>query len=402
MIREGEFPQGLTRRDLFKLAALAGGGYTALRGSQAIGEHTLPAWSQDLTVLPPQVPVPSALLGLSANFPYFYRWIDNSRVMDRFWADKEATGIRYVRQFPPSRDAFEPELGSYRFDLLENIPRSAELIPAEFNLIDGYWIFHSEKGDWSYKGKTKPNSAYLKPEYGSLKDQRLAFFTNDYLIGSFIKRAVEMINYLRGARGIIAFSIGNEIEPPVDDLGYARELVTTWYSKVAPPIKEVIGETPILSGLSDPDLLDANEAKKIGLAADTFHVFPHAIIDGKINRLAESLKGRPRQLPLICQEIGFYSRLERGRFTLTIPSEVQDIMFSWMLDYVFSKFSEVNQIDGWKRGNFGGVGIWRFTFEGNPHDDGFDFTPRKLPKSLETLFKCDDFLQASSLASNVA
>lgn len=378
----------LDRRDFIKYTLLATAGYAALNKSTSV--DSLPLWHRDLQVLPPQFPIHSDLRGIAVNFPYLSSWLEYPGILNGIMDDARQVGASYIRVF--LSDKFESELGKYEFGYLENVAMLSEKFPLQVEIIDGYKIFHSENYAPSYL-PSKPESPYLLGETGDLRSQRLNIFKDGRAREKLIEREFAVARFFKNIPGVVALSIGNEIEPPVDAHEEAQEIMMELYPLLVAAVREAAPQKPLLSGVADPTLL-------VGLdLIDTIHIYPE-IFTNKLEDIFARLKKQPRKSPLICQEIGIPSFLKWGSFELPIP--FHDRLSAAFIDRSLARFVDVNEEDGWKRFNLGGVVLWRLTYVGNPHRDGFGLIPQRQPLTMDILRKWQDFYTSNSPANNVA
>lgn len=387
VIEQGQ-QRGLDRRDFLKYTLLAAVGYTAL--NKSTNGDSLPPWHRDLRILPPQFPLPSNLGGIAVNFPYLSSWLAYPGILNGILEDAGQIGANYIRVF--ISDKFESELGGYEFGYLENVAKLSEKFPLQVEIIDGYKIFHSDKHAPSYS-PSKPESPYLLEESGDLRNQRLSLFKDGRAREKLIEREFVVARFFNSVPGVIALSIGNEIEPPVDNHDRAQELMMELYPLLVAAVREAAPQKPLLSGVGDPTLVVDLDL------IDTIHIYPE-IFSTKLEDIFTRLRKHPRKAPFICQEIGFPSVLKWGNFELPIP--FNDRLSAAFIDRTLAKFVEVNEEDGWKRFNLEGVVLWRLTYDGNPHRDGFGLIPKWRPLTMGVVREWQDFYTSNPPANNVA
>ena len=390
MAVEQNYPQSLTRRNfLIKSTFLATVGYVGLRSNDILEEVSSPLHS-DLQILPPQFQAPPSLRGIAVNFPYLTSWLEYPGILGEILRSATEIGAVYIRAFPSKKS--ETELGRYEYGYLENIAYLSERFPLQVEIIDGYPIFHSEKWSPSYS-PTVPESPYLIKENGDLKAQRLAIFHDGRARESLVAREYEVARFFRDVPGVIALSIGNEIEPPTESHEEAQELMAELYPLLVQAAREGASNKPLLSGVADPTLVPDG----LGLI-DTLHIYPE-FFSNKFEGIMARLRSHPRSTPMICQEIGYPSVLKLNDREIPIP--FHDRLRAGFIDRTLAKFVEINAQDRWKRLQLDGVVLWRLTFDGNPHKDGFGIIPAHALATMETISSWQRFFK-SSPANNAA
>lgn len=364
-----KIPKGITRRKFLIGGAFLGTGLLVSRWSaENVAQNFFPSFDlerlKDFTVLSPEYPAPSELTGINLNAPFLWRTLDSSDKIEKAFYNARQFSARTIRVF--INDEFEPELGKYRFEVLGKIKKLAQKFPLQVDLFDAFSLVHANKLNPVYS-----SSALSSPYLMEKKD----FFTDQSIQETFLERVRKIVEDLDKTPGIVAWSVANELAPPIENKKEAREILTNWYEKVVTEIREIDPKRPILSGVADPNLLDEERLKACGLSANTIHLYP-------FSGSSENILNAQQQklLPLICQEIGFPSRIFGFPFSFAY-----DELLSRFLSHNFSSFFEVNEKEKWLRPKITSIGLWRLTFEGDSHQDGFGIDPKKLPQTLKVL-----------------
>lgn len=368
----------LSRREFLITGAFAGAGFLAIKWDvEKVAQNFSPTFNleklKDFTVLPPEFPTPSKLVGINLNAPFLWQEVDSPEKIERAIENANQFGARTIRVFV--NDEFEPELEDYHFEVLEKIEKLAQKFPLQVDLFDAYPLLHASDFNPVY-GSSSLSSPYLVIKEKTLIQQQLDFFTDKSIEKIFLRRVKEIIGSLNHVPGIAAWSVANELAPPTQTGKRAKEILTSWYEKVVTEIRKIDKERPILSGVADPTLLDEERLKACGLSANTIHLYP----DLTENAFRLYQTNHKRVLPLICQEIGFPSKIFDFSF-----SSIHDELFSRFLSHNFSSFFEINEKEKWLKPKITSISLWHLSFPGDSHRDGFELTPENLPKTLKVL-----------------
>lgn len=390
---------GRSRRSF--LIATAALGLTSLLGIKAKGlpETFFPIADLDqllgFRVLPPEHPVDANLTGILPNHPLLWMHANSKEKIDHELEKLRKIPTRLIRTFLDDR--VEPALGKYRFDYLDLVAKLGEEVSLEVDLHDAFNILHSEKLNNSYASHESTSPYLGKRDGRGLEERRIAFFQDPSIIEATQNRFYTIVSYLKGVRGIKAWCVGNEFEA-------AGDVLNNWYAQMLPVIQEADSTRPILSGVADPNSIDEERLKPLGLSANTIHIFPEPqiLIGGNLSNILGSnlerkmksyLSDHRRVLPLVCQEIGF-PRLP-GDFAY-------DFLFSRFLNAALLCFIEVNQKDGWIRPLATGLGPWKFAAE-EKESDGHEIVPDEIPETLSTFWSWNEIMEkANSPSSNAA
>lgn len=361
--------RGISRRELLIGGAFLGADFLASSwGLERIASNLFSSPNfeklKDYTVLPPEFPTPSKLIGINLNAPFLWREVDSPDKIEKAVRNARQFGARTIRVF--INDEFELELGDYHLEVLEKIDRLAQKFPLQVDLFDAYPLLCSNKFNPVY-GLSSLSSPYLV--------EKQNFFTNQFIQETFLERIRKIVGCLNKTPGIIAWSVANELAPPVQTRERAKKILTDWYEKVIMAIRQIDQKRPILSGVANPTLLDEERLKKSGLTANTIHLYPFS---GSSENILHAQ--HQKILPLVCQEIGFPSRIFGFSFSFA-----HDELFSRYLSHNFSSFFEINEKEKWLKPKITSLGLWRLTFEGDFHQDGFGIDPEKSPQTLKVL-----------------
>lgn len=368
--------RGINRREFLIGGAFWGVGLLASSwGLERITNNLSPSLNlekfHNFTVLPPENPLPSELSGIHLNSPFLWKCVDSPEILETAIRNAHQFDARTIRIF--INDEFEPNLGDYRPEVLEKIEKLAQKFPLQVDLFDAYPLLHAHKFNVIY-GPSSLSSPYLMAkEEKSLVQRQLDFFTDKTIGEIFLRRTRKIIERLNHTPGIVAWSVANELVPPVKSKKEAQKLLSDWYEKVVITIRQLDKKRPIISGVADPNLLDEKRLKKCGLTANTLHLYPFS---GDIENVLQNQE----VLPLVCQEIGFPHEFLGFSFSL-----VYDELFSRFLSHALFRSIEVNEKERWIRPKVTGVGLWRLSSPGDGHQDGFELTPKNLPKTLRVL-----------------
>jgi len=370
----------LSRRRLITLGGLAAAGVVtaplAWKINKLIGENFEPVGNLeallDFTVLPPKIPTPPELRGIIMNSPFLWQHTDIPDAIDRAVENARAFESKTIRVF--INDTYEPELSHFEPWVLENTKVLTEKFPLIVDLFDAYPLLHSNKPNIIY-GSWPLTSPYLVKTKGrSLIDQQLAFFVDPDLVEIFLNRARSIVDSLKSSR-VVAWSVANELIPPVGTPEEKREILTTWYEKVLREIRRLDPNRPIVSGVADPTLLDEQRLKTAGLTANTIHLYP-----GGPDNWIRILASHHQCLPWIIQEIGFPTKA----LGIQLGSLRDELLASFLVDRLL-RFIKVDEKNRTVKPESESLGIWRLTFEGDWHDDGFSVSPQSLPKTSKIL-----------------
>lgn len=374
--------RGISRRKFLIGGTFLGAGFLASGwGMERIARNFSPSLDleklKDFAVLPPDRPAPYELTGINLNSPFLWREVDSPEKIERAIQNANQFGARTIRIF--INDEFEPELGNYRLEVLEKIEKLAQRFPLQVDLFDAYHLLHANKFNVVH-GSSSLSSPYLMPKKEkSLMQRQLDFFTDETIQEVFLRRVKAILEHLNHVPQIVAWSVANELVPPAGSKKEARKILTNWYEKVVSAIRQIDKERPIVSGVADPGLLDEERLIRCGLSANSIHLYPD-FLGTPENNLKFYQNQYQKALPLICQEIGFPSRLLGISFSFAY-----DELFSAFLSHHLSSFIEVNEGRRWVKPKVTTIGLWRLSFEGDHHRDGFEISPEKLPQTLKVL-----------------
>lgn len=368
--------RGLSRREFLIGGAFLGASFLASKwGVEKVAQNFSPTFDlerlKDFTILPPERPAPSELTGINLNVPFLWREVDSPEKIERAIENAQQFDARTIRVF--INDEFEPELGDYRFEVLEKIEKLAQKFPLQVDLFDAFSLLRANKFNPVY-GSSLLSSPYLVAD----------FFTDKPIREIFLERVRKIVSQLNHVPKIVAWSVANELKPSARTKEEARKVLTDWYEEVIKTIRHLDPKRPILSGVADPTLLDEERLKACGLTANTIHFYP----DPTENAFRFYQTNYKKVLPLICQEIGFPSKIFGFSFSFA-----HDELFSRFLSYCFSQFIEINEKEKWLRPNLTSIGLWRLSFEGDPHQDGFGLSPEKSPQTLKVLQVWEEIIE---------
>lgn len=361
-------PIGISRRKFLIGGVFGGASFLASKyGVERVAQNFSPSFDlekfRDFSVLSPEFPTPTELIGVNLNAPFLWREVNSPEKIERAIKNAHQFGAQTIRVFV--NDEFEPELGNYQFEVLTKIKKLAQKYPLQVDLFDAFSLVHANKLNPVYSSSAL-SSPYLMEKKG--------FFTNQSIQETFLERVRKIVEDLNKTPGIVAWSVANEVALPAQTIEKAKETLTSWYEKVITEIRKIDKERPVLSGVADPTLLDEERLKRCGLTANTLHLYPFSGDENSLNTQSQ------KSLPLVCQEIGFPSRIFGFSFSF-----IHDEIFSRYLSHNFSSFFEVNEKEKWLRPRVTSIGLWRLTFEGDSHQDGFGIDPKESPQTLKVL-----------------
>jgi hypothetical protein len=359
------FDRKINRRKFLKFILLGTGLFSTSSG--CFPEKEIKKF-ENFSLLPPENPSPSFLRGINLNAPFLWQDVDYPEKIANAFKNAEKIGARNIRVF--INDLFEPELGRYNFDVLEKIKKLAQIspFPLQVDLFDAFSLSHFGKFNLFHSSSPSP-SPYLTGD----------FFNDERLRNFFLRRVETIILFFGDIKNIVSWSVANELEPK-GTKEEKREILTRWYEEIIKKIKEIDPERPILSGLSDPQLIDEEKLRKLGLTANTIHFYPDLFQTSQ----------PPGKIPLVCQEIGFPSRIAE----IKIPDSLYDIFFSNFLNNSFLNFAEINEEKGLLRLKTDSFWLWRLSYEGDLHQDGFEIIPQRIPRTLETISSLKRILES--------
>ncbi len=372
----------LNRRELITLGGLAAAGVVtaplAREIKKLIGENFEPVGNLeallDFTVLPPKIPTPPELRGIIMNSPFLWQYIGIPDATDQAIENARAFGSKAIRVF--INDTYQPELSHFEPWVLDDIKVLTEKFPLMVDLFDAYPLLHSNKPNAIY-GSWPLTSPYLVKTKGrSLIDQQMAFFVDPALVEIFLNRVRSIVGSLKSSR-VVAWSVANELIPPVGTPEEKREILTTWYEKVLREIRRLDQNRSIVSGVADPTLLDEQRLKTAGLTANTIHLYPDP---GGLDNLIRILASHRECLPWIIQEIGFPAQA----WGVQLGSLRDELLASFLVHRLL-RFIRVDEKKRTVKPESESLGIWRLTFEGDWHNDGFSVSPQSLPKTTKIL-----------------
>lgn len=386
----------ITRRKAIQGAILAGGVGIYLVG-RSIPEipkvfHPISSLNDLLgfKTLPPEFAVDPALAVITPNHPFLWRHIDSKERIDQEIekASKLPTRADRVILRIFLDDKVEPQLGRYRYDLIDKVVKLAERVDLQIDFFDAYNLLHSDRPSLSY-GVREPSSPYLGGREGrSIQDRKLAFFADPAMIEAFRNRVYEIGGRLKNIPGFKVISIGNEFDAP-------PALLNNWLERVLPVFKDISSGRPIIPGVADPTLIDEERLHPLGLTANTIHIYPNLLGSNLETIMARYLSDKhTRVMPLVCQEIGY-------------PRLPGDIAYDWLsaqfLNSTLLRFVELNQKDGWIRPIITGVGPWKLATENEAEEsDGHEIAPDEMPQTLGVLWTWHNIIEKSTfLANNV-
>lgn len=307
-----------------------------------------------------ELALPPDLVGLHVNYPFLWKLVDNPPFLQSALANVEKIGAESVRVIINYKS--EPGLGVYDFRVLKKIKRLASLVPLQVDLFDGF-DFRSDYFNPVY-GRAMPRSPYLASPDGKSRAEMLrVFFTDPRLRGHFVNRIQTIVDYFKDEPNITAWSVANELSPPPGiPQKRGRELLNGLYEQAIWAIREVDKQRTIVSGVADPTILDERRLKAAGLDANTIHLY------------GNPLPKYEQYLPLFGQEIGSPRRL----FGVTVSDDLYDTLLSYSLSGILPYFT--------------GLVLWRLSFAGDPHRDGFEIIPENLPRTTDLLHQWRDHL----------
>ena len=375
-------PRSFSRREFIIGSAFLGASLFASKWSvEKVTQNFSPTPNLEefkgFTVLPPEYLTPPEITGINLNSPFLWREVDSPQKIEKAIQNANQFGARTLRVF--INDEFEPELGNYHFKVLEKVEKLAQRFPLQVDLFDAYPLLHANKFNLTH-GSSFLSSPYLSVgKEKSLAQRQLDFFTDETIRKIFLKRVKEIIGRLNHVPQVVAWSVANELAPPVGTKEEARKMLSHWYEKVIITIRQIDKERPIISGVADPTLLDEKRLKESGLSANTIHLYPN-LTDSVGSAFKLYQTQHQKALPLVCQEIGFPSQILGLSFSFA-----HDELFSRYLSHSLSHFVEINKKERWLRPKVTSIGLWRLTFEGDSHQDGLGISPEKLPQTLKIL-----------------
>lgn len=383
----------LSRRDFlkvgtaFSLAASLEAGLTLKKGKlqvvQDIADRISPTFElgrlESIQALSSDFPLPEPLNPICFNSPFLWRVADCSETLDRFAIKvTRITGMHHSSKDTQIRifidDAFENPVGQYHPAVLEQVKILSRRFPLIPDLFDAYQLLHSDKSAcYPSRPITSPYLDLL-PDDLTERDKQLQFFTDPDVREAILERIAFIVNALKDEEGIVAWSVGNEFDPPVDSVTDKKTLLTPFYEDAVRLIRSIDRERPILSGVADPNFLDEEVLKEAGLTANTIHVYDSNKLPAVLGEYR-----RKQHLPLVCQEIGLAGSCNGFNFKFA-----QDFLFYGFLQDVFSNFIEVDQQNGTYKPQVTSLWPWQLTVAGL-NEDGFEIEPDRMQMSCRLL-----------------
>ena len=353
--------------------------FTALPTSEELAEYA---------IIPHEFekPVPAELKGGIVNCAYLTFHANSPAMLDQIAREAREFGASAIRVF--IGDSFGPVE-------LEKIRRLAEKYPLHIDLFDTFRMLHAAKPSLVLTPQKLDSSYLMGAETDEdIRERQLAFFTDPEIRMNFINRVKTIVQNLRDAAGIKVWSVANEPEPPIEDWEEKRKILTDWYVEVIKAIREEDHKRPIVSGVADPTLLDEERLKEVGLTANTIHLYPgfgSSSVDAVSHRY---MNEHMRVLPLFCQEIGYYHRvnLQLPARAFSIPLPLHDQRLSSFLHGTALRFAQVDTRNQTLKLPFTGIGLWQLDYDNPYHKDGFEVKPKDVPLTTQTLKTWGEFL----------
>lgn len=334
-------------------------------------------------VLPFTLSVAPVLAGITPNHPWLWEQIDSREKIDKELEKAGKMPTKLIRIFLDDR--VEPALGRYQRGFFDKVAMLSERVDLQVDLFDAYNLLHSDRPSLSYSSK-EPTSPYLGRKEGkSLTDRKRNFFQDPAMVEAFQKRVFTLVSHLKDARGIKVWSVGNEFEAPT-------EVLSDWYAKILPVIREIDDRRPVVAGVADPTLLDEGRLAPLGLSANTIHIYPD-IVNRSLEKIMDRyINAHSSTVPLICQEIGFPD----------FPGNIgHDWLYSQFLNQALLNLVEVNQRDSWVRPLVAGLGLYRLS-TGEEEPDGHEIIPDELPETMSVVWRWNEIMEKANFPSSNA
>ena len=308
--------------------------------------------------------IPATLTGIIPNCHHL-PYVEDQAVQENLIENIEMTDPVCTRVFLDDR--FEPRPGDYQHTQVDKVAKLSRRIQLTVDLFDAYPALHS----------SKPESPYLVPKLGrDIREKQMAIFTDPEIRHVLARRLKVAVQALKDEPGIKAWGVANELNLRINDITRMRDLHTDLFQELIETILSVDNSRPIFIGIDDPNLIIEERFTRYPVPIiNTIHVYPWP---SHLKLVYDYRSKEDHFLPLVCQEIGYprvYS--ENGRSVIVTPD--YDRTLSQFSIQIFNGLSndELPAISAW--------GPWRISAGDDPHNDGFEIIPAKMPETLATL-----------------
>lgn len=313
--------------------------------------------------------MPASLTGIIPNCHHL-PYIENPEIQEKLIKNIKMSGAVCTRVFLVDR--FEPRLGDYQQAQLDKVAKLSKRMPLTVDLFDAYATLHA----------SAPSSPYLVDKLGrDLKEKQMAIFTDPEIRKALARRLKVAIQALKGELGIKAWGMANELNLRINDIAPMRDLHTDLFQELVETILSVDSSRPIFIGIDDPNLvIEERFTHYRSPIINTIHVYPYS---SHLKMVYDYRSKEEHYLPLAGQEIG-YPRAQRGYEGSVVVTPDYDRTLSQFSIQIFNGLS-THASEGEITPLFSAWGPWRISAEGDPHNDGFEIIPDKMPELSDTL-----------------
>ncbi len=303
--------------------------------------------------------LPEELIGTGFNTPFL--WARSKSTRDNYLESAKNNGQNIHRlNLDFNLKVFQKSLGVYNTEVLDDVETLVDESPPEntfiIPILDGYKLRENIPNAFYANGPI--NSPYLE-DTSSIEatlESQLKFMTGDTYRKYYDERVAVVVDRFKNKPNVL-LEIGNEIAVPYVGV-LAREINTKWYEKSIKTFRDNGYKKTLLTGTSDPDLIDYN------------HIDTEMIVGTDHPYYAKDVV-YPQKVPIILEEIGFPHRLFNK---VNIPD--YDRFLTNLIWHMLKK-SIVHGV-----GYTGCVVAWQADPD---HKDNFDFNETSNPLTLAFL-----------------
>lgn len=328
------------------------------------------------------------LIGTAVNIP-FTPYDQDKTLVHKVVQNMQAMGTKIARVYIP--DSYEPKIGmydrQYTDELLQFIEQSQELsngnIQFIVSLFDTYRMLHSHKFNPIY-GSASLNHPYLEGAETSeeISLQQQSFFLDEHKSDAIIARANNIISSLLPvSESIAAWEIANEPEIPFESIDKV-DVLTEWYAKIVPRIRNIDPDTAIVSGLKNPMDIYAEQLYPLGLDHNSAHIYG--------GNLSNEQKGLTQYIDYIQQGAALppalllESSFPRIMYGLRLPLFLHDAQLARSISDLMLQNVLVDNDNEEIGLPVPCYGIWQLETNAKSQD-GFHFDPDQYPRTTNAM-----------------
>ncbi len=290
-------------------------------------------------------------------------------------------------------NSFRRRDGEFNMGVLQNLHRFIHdfqmYSEGEMGVIvclkDYYNLLYRDIVNGLYPAKPLNDPALVGAETPEEVLQRqIDVFTKDMYINRYIEEAQLIINHLKqDDLSVTAWEVANEPDRP-DMIPYLEN----WYSHVAPAIREIDPDTPLISGLKNPLSVDPVQLYSYGVDHTSAHVYGEETqksLDLYIDNMVELLNSGIQVPSVLLTEVGVH----RNFYRIPVPKSIHDIQVAHGLQKTLLDNIRYYTDSGQPILPLFGFGLWQHDYGQESHD-GFHVNPDTYPHTMSTMQKINE------------